>query len=357
MTHCVLLTGTRAPATLDLARRLHREGVRVIGADSMRFPLGRFSNAFAAHYRVLPPRQNREGFLHEIAVIAKHERVDVIWPTCEEVFHLAQGREVLNEISRVLCPSMPTLEMLHHKLRFAEWTHQLGDEVKAPASWPASAVPVDERLVWKPCYSRFASRTSFERPPGDLAGWMVQRRVRGREFCTWALCVDGEVRTLAQYVCPVRSGRGAGCAFEPVWSDAAQRFTAIVARALNYSGSLAFDFMESDEDRQTYVLECNPRLTSGVHVLSPEVSIRALLDGELIAHPDQRAAQLLLPVLASSPRYAGKSRDVMASSDDPRPAWGQMLAVAEFLGIALRLHISLLESTTFDIEYNGPEHP
>lgn len=357
MIHCVLLTGTRAPTTLDLARRLHREGVRVIGVDSMRFPLGRFSNAFAAHYRVLPPRQNREGFLREIAAIAKHEGVDVIWPTCEEVFHMAQGSEALSKIARVLCPSMLTLDLLHHKLRFAQWTHQLGDEVKAPASWRASDAPMDERLVWKPCYSRFASRTSFERPSGDLAGWMAQRRVQGREFCTWALCMDGEVRTLAQYACPVRSGRGAGCAFEPVWSEAALRFTAVVARALNYTGSLAFDFMESDDDNQTYVLECNPRLTSGVHVLSPEISIRALLEGEVMAHPDQRAAQLLLPVLASSPRHAGRSPDVMASADDPRPAWAQVLAVGEFIGIAMRHGISLLESTTFDIEYNGPEHP
>ena len=41
----ILLTGTRAPATLDLARRLWREGVRVIGADSLRYPLGKFSQA------------------------------------------------------------------------------------------------------------------------------------------------------------------------------------------------------------------------------------------------------------------------------------------------------------------------
>ena len=66
MIRTVLLTGTRAPATLDLARRLWREGVRVIGADSMRFPLGRFSAAFAVHHRVPPPRQDRAGFLGAI---------------------------------------------------------------------------------------------------------------------------------------------------------------------------------------------------------------------------------------------------------------------------------------------------
>ncbi|MCE9609099.1 MAG: hypothetical protein K8R23_02610 [Chthoniobacter sp.] len=351
MIRTVLLTGTRAPATLDLARRLWREGVRVIGADSMRFPLGRFSKAFASHHRVPPPRQECAGFLRAVEAIARRESVDLIWPTCEEVFHIAAGRAALAAVASVFCPSLEVLERLHHKRRFAEWTRTLGGPITAPESWDARAAPRDKRLIWKPDYSRFAARTRLA-APGDIAGWMAQRFVEGRELCSWALCVNGEVRVLTQYVCPARSGRGAGCAFEPTWSDAVQEFTAVVARALNFTGALAFDFIEAATG--TFVLECNPRMTSGLHVLVPEVSIRGLLAcGGIALPPPQRAAQLLLPVLASSPRLAGSSPDVLACADDPAPAWAQGLAVAEFLCRSFTQRVSVLAATTLDIEYNG----
>jgi hypothetical protein len=355
MSRTVLLTGTRAPATLDLARRLASEGVRVIGADSMCFPLGRFSRAISMHHRVPPPRQDRAGFLAAIEAIVRRESVDLVWPTCEEVFHVAAGRDALAALTQVLCPTLEVLDGLHHKLRFAQWTQSLGNAVVAPESWEANAAPRGERLVWKPCYSRFAARTRFEQPTGDLDGWMAQRFVAGREFCSWALCMNGEVRVLTQYQCPARSGRGAGCAFEPVWSEPAMQLTAAVARALNYTGALAFDFIESADNGQTFVLECNPRMTSGLHVLSPSVSIRELLEGSGITlPPPQRAAQLLLPVLASAPRLAGSSPDVIACTGDMRPAWAQGLAVGEFLCRVVQHRVSVLEATTFDIEYNGP---
>ncbi len=229
MIRTVLLTGTRAPSTLDLARRLWREGVRVIGVDSMRFPLGRFSRAFASHHRVPAPRQDRDAFVTALETIAHRESADLIWPSCEEVFHVAIGQQRLRQTAAVLCPTIGVLELLHHKLRFAQWTHALGLSIAAPASWEASAAPAGGPLVWKPCYSRFAARTRFGQPPANPAGWMAQRFVIGSEFCSWALCVDGTVRVLTQYRTPARAGRGAVCSFEPVWSESAHDFTNRVA--------------------------------------------------------------------------------------------------------------------------------
>jgi hypothetical protein len=183
---------------------------------------------------------------------------------------------------------------------------------------------------------------------------MAQRFVEGREFCSWALCVEGEVRVLTQYRCPARAGRGAGCAFDPVWSVAAQEFTATVARELRFTGSLAFDFMECATEGRTFVLECNPRLTGGLHVLSPDIRLMDLLAGKAAPQPPaQREAQLLLPVLFSKPWLAGSSPDVVACADDPQPAWTQALSAAEFAWRAVAHRISLLEATTWDIEYNG----
>jgi hypothetical protein len=355
MTRTVLVTGTRAPATLDLARRLWRQGIRVIGADSIRFPIGSFSRAFAAHYRVPPPRQEREGFLGAIEAIARREQVDLIWPTCEEVLHLATGKASLEAVAPVFCPDLEVLDRLHHKLHFAELVRDLATEVASPESRPASAAPLSEGpWVWKPFYSRFASRTRFTPPEGDLAGWMAQRRVEGREVSSWALCVGGEMRVLTQYHCPARSGRGAGCAFEPHWSTSVEVFTRAVAGVLGYTGSLAFDFIESEAEGRSYVLECNPRMTSGIHLLPPDIDLAGVLDGGAVTVSErQRPTQLLLPTLISSPGLAGTSPDVLTDDDDPRPAWVQGLALAEIAWRSAARRVSLLEATTVDIEYDG----
>ena len=353
MNRTVLLTGTRAPATLDLARRLCRDGVRVIGADSMRFPLGRFSRAFARHQFVPPPRQDGDAFLASVADLAEREKVDLIWPTCEEVLHVAKGRSMLEMIAPVFSPPLGVLDLLHHKLRFAEWTRSLGGAVVAPESRDARDVHSDDRWIWKPNYSRFAvhSRTF---PPANTDGWMAQRLVEGSEFSAWALCVDGQVRVLTQYTCPARTGRGAGCSFEPFWSMEAASFLADAARSLGYTGSIAFDFMRSDSTGETVVLECNPRLTSGVHVLAPDLSISGLLfDRPADLPPPQQSAQLFLPTLFSSPRFAGFAPDVLNNAADRAPAWGQLLSLAELVWRAATKRLSLLEASTWDIEYDG----
>ena len=348
----ILLTGTRAPATLDLARRLSAEGAEVIGADSMRYPTGRFSRAFRRHHRLPSPRHHHAVFASALIDLVTSEKVDLLWPTCEEVFHIAKLHEPLSSITRVLAPPMERLIRLHDKLQFARYTQQLGNPVQAPESWSAEGAPCNVHLVWKPCYSRFGSRTLFGTPPSDTKGWMAQEFITGQEFCSFALCVEGQVNVLTFYTAAVRVGKGASCAFVPHWSADAAEFVVAVAKDLHLTGCIAFDFIQRDNG-QVMVIECNPRLTSGLHVLEPSVSLVGALARPVAMPPPQRACQLLLPTLLANPRMAGKSTDVMQCKWDPAPVWGQALAVLEFVCKGVAHGISPTAATTYDIEYNG----
>ena len=347
MMKTVLLTGTRAPATLDLARRLWREGIRVIGADSVRYPLGRFSKAFASHHRIPPPRQSLSEFIESILTLVEKEQVDLVWPTCEEIFHLASVHENLSQHVRLFSEPLETLEPLHHKLDFAKFAGSL-----APDSWPAEEAPRDRRLVWKPNYSRFAARTRIDSPPESMEGWMAQEFVDGDEFSSWAICVEGEVRTLTFYQCPARAGLGAGCAFVPMWNEKAEGHIREMAGRLHFTGSIAFDWI-LEKDGPLRVIECNPRLTSGIHLLDESVSLTDLLDRCGTIPPPMRAAQLFIPTLFSSLRFAGTSPDVISARDDRLPGLTQSLSYAEFALVALRQRIPLTAATTHDIEFNG----
>ncbi len=343
----VLLTGTRAPATLDLARRLRDEGWRVVGADPMRFPLGRFSSAFAAHHRVPAPNDPGPHFINAILTLIESERVDLLWPTCEEIFHLAAAHDRLAGAARLLFEPLAGLLPLHDKLVFARLAGDM-----APASWPAAEAPHDRRLVWKPRYSRFAARIRFEAPPEDPEGWMAQEFIEGDEFSTWSLCLDGEVRVTSAYRSLARAGKGAGCAFVSHRDAEAEAFVARTASERSFTGSLAFDWIRSHEGRLR-VIECNPRLTSGLHLLDPSVAISGLLE-KAVASPSLRPVQLFWPTLFSDLRVAGISPDLILSKRDPGPALGQGIAFAELCGGAWRHGLSLIAAATRDIEWNGP---
>jgi hypothetical protein len=59
----ILLTGGRAPATLEIARAFHRAGHIVFMAESLPGHLSAPSNAVARDFLVPPPRQQMRAFL------------------------------------------------------------------------------------------------------------------------------------------------------------------------------------------------------------------------------------------------------------------------------------------------------
>ncbi|MGF9826377.1 carbamoylphosphate synthase large subunit, partial [Brevibacillus agri] len=76
----VLLTGGRAPATLELARLLRAAGQRVIVAESAARHLCAHSRYVQRSYRVPPPRTQPEAYIDELCQIMRKERVDLLIP-------------------------------------------------------------------------------------------------------------------------------------------------------------------------------------------------------------------------------------------------------------------------------------
>jgi hypothetical protein len=146
-----------------------------------------------------------------------------------------------------------------------------------------------------------------------------------------------------------------------------------VAAALGssgYSGQLALDFVRTSTG-DYYLLECNPRSTSGIHLIQRDQLVRALLDrqaptwveppgrrGQISALAIPAAGAALLRQPASSARWialrsAIRTPDVIMTATDPRPALTQLLQTVRFAAIGLRRRIGLIAATTDDIEWNG----
>lgn len=382
----VLVTGGRAPVALDLARLLHAAGHRVVVAESLPRHLCARSRAVARSYRVPAPNADRAGFVAALARIVRDERVDLIVPTCEEVFHVAAGRDVLDPLCEVFTPPLDQLRRLHSKLEFIRSLEARG--VAAPETWELATgddlrgllarLPVGDRLVFKPVFSRFAVDVAFatvgDAPPAIAPTperpWVAQRFIAGRALCTWGIARGGVLLAHAAYDAEFTAGQGASISFRPLAHGGLRAWVTAFAAAENYTGQLAFDFIEA-ADGTLYPLECNPRATSGLHLFTAADGLdRALLGRDvpgapLEPRPESQAVLALamwlyaLPAVRTPARLGawlarmGGARDAVFRWDDPLPFLSQFGVFGHLVAEGLRDGTSALAASTRDIEWNG----
>lgn len=374
----VLILGARAPACLEWARAFDEAGWAVSVGDSLSQPLSRFSRS-AQHYVRLPePRQDPAAWVEALATVIETQHIDLLLPTCEEVFYLAHGRERLAPLCRVLTSDFALLHRVHHKGHFAAMTDGwalAAPETRELTDRQALLALADETALWvfKPAYSRFASQTLI-RPsaqqmnnvhPTPVAPWVAQRFIEGRELCSFSVLIDGELRAHSCYHPRYRVGRGSGIYFQPSAPESVHRFLEQFGRETGYTGQVGFDFIE-DHDGRFHVLECNPRATSGVHLFDNQRQqlVSSLNDKPeflLKPTPEPRMIALAMLLLAAPQRafstpfwrdYAS-ARDVIVQKGDFWPLVAQVLSLGEIIARAASRRCGLLAASTADIEWNG----
>lgn len=376
----ILITSSRAPVTLELIRAFGRSGHTVIAADTQRWTLGSHSRYVASHIVTPPPRQAPEAFLDALERIVCERRIDWLIPTCEEVFYVARGYARLSAQTNVFTSPLELLAGLHHKFRFQQRAAALALRTPRTALVTSrdelqALLPEFPAYVLKPAYSRFATQVITSCGPHanqiPLAAcaptpeqpWLLQDFIAGPSVCTYSTLHRGHVTAHCAYAIPHTFGGGSGVQFRAI--DGAETL-AIVERlgaTLRYTGQFSLDFIRADDG--LYLLECNPRATSGAHLIDPARLIGGLIDPSqpTWVEPPGHCRQLTIPLLASAGRrfrrWPGVLRealthdDVIADARDPLPLLTQLPMTLHFAWIARREHRSLTAATTYDIEWNG----
>jgi predicted ATP-grasp superfamily ATP-dependent carboligase len=376
----ILLTSSRAPVTLELIRVFGRAGHSVYATDSIPWTLGSHSRYLARHVVTPPPRYDSAGFARALLRVIDQERIDWLIPTCEEVFYVARHHAELAARTRVCTEPLATLALLHHKGIFQRCAASLGLRtprttlVRDLAELRARLAEFPAYLL-KPAYSRFAMHIVTNR--GPRAGWLplhavrptpaqpwlLQEYIDGESICTYSTLHAGHVTAHCAYATPYKVDHGSGARFETI--DGAETL-AIVRRlgaALRYTGQMSLDFIRAAD--RLYLLECNPRATSGLHLFDPDQLIGGLTDPcqPTWVAPPGRQRQLTLVLLADAARRLPHRqaplrdlvgvRDVIFDRADPLPALVQLRMAAHFAARARRKRMGLTAATTDEIEWNG----
>lgn len=369
----VLVTGSRAPASMDLIRSLVNQGHQVYSADSMRFPMGRFVAGLEKHVTIPKPNRQFSQFIQVIKNILIEHQIDLLIPTCEEVFFISQAYEELSRYTRVFCEPFARLNRLHNKHTFQQLVLEYG--LDAPESWlltieqDKQQLPAHLDIILKPVFSRFGSHLVIKPTARQLNSlvlpvpYLAQRFVRGKEYCAYALVDKGEVLAYSSYHPKYTAGPAAGIYFEPAEISAITSFIHNFCQRYQYTGQIAFDFIL--EQDKAFVLECNPRITSGYHFLADHIDWVSMLQGtrqsvSLATQPYMLGLGMTMygfKHLRKKPQAIisdyRRAHNVLKNKDYPWLAIKSMATLSNIVFRMLKERKNFHQASTDDIEFNG----
>lgn len=378
MTKRILLTGGRAPATLDLARMFHHTGSTVFVAESCKSPVSKGSIAVQNTFYVPEPKTRRTDFINALIHIIQQEKIDLLIPTCEEVFYISEELPCLAQYCRVFTDQFPKLTQLHSKWIFSQLVQDF--EITTPETHliqtPEEIQPwlhCSKEWVFKPVFSRFAAYTMIQPEPIQLKlaqptpkyPWVAQRYIPGTEYSTYSVAKEGKLLAHVTYHSPYRAGKGSGIYFVPTEQPDILAFTKAFVEQFGYTGQIAFDFRKKPEG-QTYVLECNPRATSGIHLFSHQDQLPSafLNEPSALIQPKRQTRKMLGLIMPLYGLQSGNSvakflkdfytaQDTVFSREDPAPFFYQFISFAEIVQKSLTRKVSLIQAATADLEWDG----
>ncbi|OCT52597.1 carbamoylphosphate synthase large subunit [Cladophialophora carrionii] len=332
----ILVTGVGMTKGLALARLFYEAGHDVVGADfepDGALACGRVSRSLKKFYRLetsalkqgIPPSGNSpDRYIQNLLDIVTREKVD-LWVSCSGVASAVEdgmAKEVVE--ARTSCKAIQfdvhTTQILHEKHSFIKHTRDImglhvpeTHEITSRAGVEAILrdTPPGRRYIMKTVGVDDSFRADMTLLPRDSgvetskhlarlkispqSPWILQQYIRGNEYCTHSLVVDGQVKAFV--ACPSAEllMHYDGLPFESPLSQAMLDFTRRYAAhgGKAFTGHLSFDFIVvvvveerdekaplSPEDITLYPIECNPRAHTAVALFN---GTTALVDAYLSA--------------------------------------------------------------------------
>jgi glutathione synthase/RimK-type ligase-like ATP-grasp enzyme len=376
----VLITSSRMPFALDVIRKLGERGHDVFACDSYAASPGSHSRYLSGRFTTASASEDPQQFASDVERIADVNEIELVIPMFEEVFYLAAHHERLSAVTRLYAPPFRTLAQVHDKGTFQELCDRL--KIRTPHTVLAHTREELNEAIER--FPEYFARAAFSRGgvglltnTGPLAGqlspddchpteanpWLVQEFVGGPMHCTYSALHDGKVASHMSYRAPRQWEHSTGIQFLSVEPADTLPTVELLGSELGWDGQMSLDFIETSEG--LVMIECNPRPTDGVLLMTAEELERGLLapEDETLQVPAGREEQLDFAVFAQifkEPlREAPKTIHDLAripGADkgwrDAMPKLYSFLALGRFEKLSLRdreqLFVAMADGITWD---------
>lgn len=376
----LLVTSSRMPFSLDVIRKLGERGHEVFACDSYAASPGSHSRYLTGHFTTASPSGDPQGFAADVERIAADNGIELVLPMFEEVFYLAAQHARISAVTGLYAPPFRTLARVHDKGSFQELCDERG--IRTPQTALAHSAEELREAIGR--FPRYFARAAFSRGgvglltnTGPLAGnlspedchpteanpWLVQEFVDGPMHCSYSALHGGRVASHMSYRAPRQWEHSTGIQFLSVDPSDTLDTVERLGSELAWDGQMSLDFIETGDG--LVMIECNPRPTDGVLLMTEEELERGLLEpgDETLLVPAGREEQLDFAVLAQIFRepikeLPGSIHDLarIPGTDrgwrDVMPKLYSFLALAQHERLSLRqreqLFVAMAEGITWD---------
>jgi hypothetical protein len=186
-----------------------------------------------------------------------------------------------------------------------------------------------------------------------------QQFIHGKPLCNYAVIQNGKVISHVVYTPKYLVNHAASTYFEYTESKKCNLFIEQFAKDTKYNGQVAFDFIDDGTD--LYVLECNPRATSGLHLISNSIEYNegVFVSNQSQPHESCRVSASIYVMFGLQYLLSGRlkelRKDYKKAFNVARdiPIYAQLLTFLEMIGRMLYYRVPFTTASTFDIEYDG----
>ena len=373
------------PFALDVVRKLGERGHEIHACDSYKAAPGSHSKYVTGHFTTASATDDPEGFVTDVERYVIDNEIEIVIPMFEEIFYLAGQHERLSKVTRLYAPPFRTLAQVHDKGTFQELCEKLG--IRTPQTIVAH--DHDELVAATEKFPHYFGRAAFSRGgvglltnTGPLAGhlpidecgpteanpWLVQEFVSGPMHCTYSCIHDGEVATHMSYRAPRQWEHSTGIQFLSVDPSDTLPTVEQLASDLAWDGQMSLDFVDSEQGLM--MIECNPRPTDGLLLMTAEELERGMLAPtiETLQIEPGRTEQLDFAVLGqifreplkqapSSIHDLATVKGTDSGWHDTLPSLYSFLAFAHHERMSLKERKGLFEAMSDGITWDGQAIP